>query len=106
MATPRFTPAYVSKLTVGGLSEGTTRSVGASGSVDLREIPELCGFKDRTTPFMCPTGSSLTCMFNTDIYAGACCRAGVCDWATTCCGYARSLATNSLCGNGFSYIAW
>ena len=68
------------------------------------ETPELCGFKDRTTPFLCPSG--LTCMFNTDIYAAACCSSESCYWGTTCCGYGLSETSRSTCGRGVSAIYW
>lgn len=70
----------------------------------LLETPELCGFKDRTTPFLCDPG--YTCMFNTDIYAAACCTNNACSWVTTCCGYARTATDLSVCGNGISSAVW
>ncbi len=52
---------------------------------ELTEVPELCGFVDRTSATKCPTG--MTCKFNTDHHAIGCCRDDECDWQTTCCGY-------------------
>ncbi|KAK4451547.1 hypothetical protein QBC34DRAFT_57511 [Podospora aff. communis PSN243] len=49
------------------------------------DIPELCGFVDRTSAIRCDTGS--TCKFNTDIHAVGCCKHDDCNWQTTCCGY-------------------
>ncbi|RYO84435.1 hypothetical protein DL766_009995 [Monosporascus sp. MC13-8B] len=76
------------------LTEAPTRAGNPGGhALDPRQEttgdPEVCGFKDRTSALRCPTGSS--CMFNTDIYAVGCCKDDVCDWATTCCGWATTV---------------
>ncbi|KAK0655629.1 hypothetical protein B0T16DRAFT_440771 [Cercophora newfieldiana] len=67
---------------------------------EMTDIPELCGFVDRTSAIRCDPGS--TCKFNTDYYAVGCCQHDNCNWQTTCCnlGFATvSLGTaTSTCG--------
>ncbi|PKS08422.1 hypothetical protein jhhlp_005133 [Lomentospora prolificans] len=101
-------PDATASLTGSTLSTLSTATSAAPSSVitpgpDPVEIPELCGFKDRTTPVMCAPGE--TCMFNTDIYAAACCTGDSCSWKTTCCGYTLSDPAPSVCGNGLSFAA-
>jgi hypothetical protein len=69
---------------------------------DPSETPELCGFLNRVTPVLCPSGE--TCKLNTDIYAFECCQGDTCNWQTTCCDYSPTWSTatwgtfSSICG--------
>ena len=109
---PNFLDGAPTYADVAAPTGGNAGNAGDSGGGDddsrpdkgLSDIPELCGFKDATTPWLCPTGQ--TCMFNTDIYAAACCSSDSCDWATTCCGYELSATSASVCGRGISARSW